>query len=548
MKQRLTILSLLTLISGSVPAQLVQPQRPANFKPYRYTRTVEELKANVSPGQQERAKTALTELQQGVRKGPFRPEKTLDRHRTPEWFKDAKFGLFYDWGLWSVPGYDEQGFNRAAYPDTYLGFMYDKLKNYHETTWGRDFHRDDFIPLFTARQFDADALARQAKGWGFRYVVPFLKHMDGYCLWNNSFTQRDAVDMPPHRDLTKEMFAAFRKQGLKTGLYYCLEEFEYPMLSGDSLILRTSGASNVPELANPQEFQKLKPFQSSLHNRLLSGKVPVRHYVDEYVVPSVKEFIDQYDPDMLWFDAEWFAKADAFRTPELAAYFYNKNEGRKEVAVNDRFGIDSRGKQGDYYTSEFLEITQNLDHAWEECIPIGFSYGYNWTDTNAMVRSSGDLIKLLVRIVARGGNLLLLVAPDGEGKLPAYQTKRLDDIGTWLKQNGEAIYGTRSYPVITDDGNAGQNVWYTQSKDGKYGYGIFFEWPPTGYLILRKAKPKWNTKAYLLGHPEPLLWYDTGEKLWGMQLKLPPEMNRNVGADANKRPGQHAWVIKFENW
>lgn len=526
-----------------------QPKRPASFTPYRYKHTLEELKANHSAEQIERAKATIADLNAVNKKGPYKPAAstyhapTYLRHRTPEWFKDAKFGLFYDWGLWSVPGYDEQSFNRAAYPDTYLGFMYGKLKDYHEKTWGKDFHRDDFIGQFNATNFDANALARQAKGWGVRYVVPFLKHMDGYCLWDNSFTHRDVVDMNPHRDLTREMFTAFRKEGLRTGFYYCLEEFEYPMVRRDSIVLRTSGASNVPELANAEEFQKYQAFESGLHNRMLSGKVPVRNYVDEYVVPSVKEFIDKYEPDMLWFDAEWFAPAESFRTPDLAAYFYNKNEGRKEVAVNDRFGKESRSKQGDYYTSEFLEINQNLDHAWEECIPIGYSYGYHWKDDDSMVRSAGDLIKLLVRIVARGGNLLLLVAPDGQGKLPVYQTTRLDEMGKWLAQNGEAIYETRPHTVINDDTNAGQNVWYTQSKDGRYTYGIFFEWPPTGYLMLRKAKPKWNSKAYLLGQKEPVKWYDMGDKLWGMTIELPATMK-----EVAKRPGQHAWVIKFENW
>lgn len=148
---------------------------------------------------------------------------------------------------------------------------------------------------------------------------------------------------------------------------------------------------------------------------------------------------------------------------------------------------------------------------------------------------------MLVRIVARSGNLILMVCPDGEGYIPQNQISRFDEIGNWLKTNGEAIYGSRPAKVASDPSNTDYNVWYTTSKDGRYTYAFIFEWPKTGNITLRMAHPKWETKAYLLGYDKPLLAYDNPTD--GMYVEFPEEMKNPA-----KRPGNHVWVMKYENW
>lgn len=540
MKKSLPVI--LFAITGVVSGQVNQPVRPVNFSPYIYEYSVEDLHRKYSKILMEKAREDSIEIQKVIAHGPFKPDfPILDRHRLPEWFQDAKFGIFFDWGLWSVAGYGIQGYHGNFYPDTYLGYMYrpDGQKiEYHKKYWGDDFERDDFIPLFTASKFNADSLAVLCRESGAKYVVPFAKHQDGYCIWSNSYTHRNSVRMPPHRDFLKEMYEAFRKQQLKCGFYYCLYEFEYPVIFNGKLIIRTADAINAPD---PLKVHNT-PLDSKKHNRMISGKIAVANYLSNYVMPSLKEVIDRYSPDLMWFDAEWYNTTANNATDIITAYYYNVFEGKKEVAVNDRLGTDSREKHGDFYTSEYNVIVENLDHYWEENRPMGVSYGYNWQDTDKSLMRAEKLIEMLVRIVARNGNLLLMVCPDATGTIPPEQVERLREIGVWLKTNGEAIYGTRAMETPADPTNTGAEVWYTQRKDGRYSYAIFFEWPVQGFMMLKNARPKWESKMYLLGHDQPLKWYENTGNEHFVYVELPKNMTENIS------PCKYAWVIKYENW
>jgi len=163
-------------------------------------------------------------------------------------------------------------------------------------------------------------------------------------------------------------------------------------------------------------------YTSALDEKI-TGKIPVKSYTKDYLIPQATEFIDQYDPDILWYDGDWDTNADSLRTFDISAYFYNQAEGRKEVAVNDRYGGHEgekwqRSKRGDFFTNEFDDMKEEAIqtiHAWEECRGISQSYGYNWQDTDENVISSKEFIDMFVNIVAHGGNLLLIVNLDGQG-------------------------------------------------------------------------------------------------------------------------------------
>ena len=539
-----TISFLILMICLPLLSQDPQPQRPANFVPWRYEYTVEQLQKLYSAELMKKAAAERAAMQVVIDHGPYKANyDKIDRHRVPEWFKDAKFGIFYDWGIYSVVGHGEPGYHGNLYPDCYLCDLNQtdpaKVSEYHKKYWGADFHRDDFIPLFQAKEFDADKLAQQCVSWGAKYVVPFCRHAcDGFSLWDNSYSMRDAVDMGPHRDLIKEMYDAFRKYQLKCGFYTMVYDFEYPVISNNKILIRTTAASTDPSVSQAGYI----PFNSAVHNRMISGKIPVNDYFNDYYVPSTKEFIDKYDPDILWYDAEWYNTGAYNKTEFITAYFFNHAEGRKEVAVDDRFGTDSREKHGDFYTSEGFVIIENLGHYWEENIPMGSSYGYNYDEKDGDLQTAEQLIEMLVRIVARNGNLMLLINPDGQGKLPDIQVNRLNEIGAWLKVNGEGIYNTRFAPVQSDPSNTGDNVWYTQSKDGKYTYVHFFQWPKKPSMTLKKLKPKWESKAYLLGCDKPLKWYESGGNEGGVNVWLPEGMTEPTA------PCKYVWVLRFENW
>jgi alpha-L-fucosidase len=546
MKTRAAVLFLALLISATpLSAQDPQPRRPPGFTPYRYRHSIEELQRRFSTPLMADAAREVRLLDEANRRGPYAPTmESLLEHPVPEWYRDAKLGVFLDWGLYSVAGYGEKRFARARYPDWYLDYMYNVLAPYHASAWGVDFERDDFIPLFTASRFDAEALVALVKESGARYLVPFSKHHDGFCLWASRFTQRDVADMSPGLDVTARLAAECRRQGLRHGFYFSVEEWEYPLLlDGDRLGLRLWSTETPPGATVESRSDPLVlAIDRARHNRMISGKVPVRDFVAQYLLPQAKEFIDVYDPDILWFDGDWTRPASHYRTPDLVAYFYNRARGRKEVAANDRLGKGTRGHSGDFYTSETDEIVAPLDHPWEENRSMGESYGYCWKDSDATLLSAADLVRMLVRVVAKGGNLMLLVSPDGTGRIPESQSSRLREIGAWLRVNGEAIFDTRPHYVACDSSQLGQNVWYTRSKGGKYAYAIVFSPPTDESVVLKSARPVWDKNVAILGYPHPLApnasWVDTGSA-YGMVVRIPEELRQQ-----GRRPP--AWVIRYE--
>ena len=214
------------------------------------------------------------------------------------------------------------------------------------------------------------------------------------------------------------------------------------------------------------------------------------------------------------------------------AFYYNQAEGRKEVAVNDRLGLDTRGKGGDFYTSEFHdESCMSFAHKWEECRSISQNYGYYKDEKEEDVLTDKQLIHMLIDIVSQGGNLLLMINPTGMGAIPPLYTKRLRALGKWLEINGEAIYATRMWKNWKEN----DNLRFTKSKDGKYIYAICLEWEEA-HLKSKFLQPKEKSKVYMLGVEENLEWRIDNEIL---TIKIPPDIS-------NKKPCEHAWVYKIE--
>jgi alpha-L-fucosidase len=510
------------------PQTPVQNRRPENYQLSKYKFSLEDLKNNFSEELMQLANKKYDKVQEINSVGKWKPTpESIDIHEAPDWFKDAKFGMFIDWGLWSVAGWAPKKEKGAMYPDWYE-FRLDTdsaFIKYHEKNWGKDFKRDDFIPLFTAREYDPEKLVKIAVDAGMKYVVPFSKHHSGFCLWPSSFTQRDASDMGPKTDLIKPIIESCKKNGLKFGFYFSVEEWEYPILDAEGKIkTRLWATKNTPSM---EELEKK-----------VSGKIPVKDFAKDYIVPQAVEFIDKYDPDLIWYDGEWETDVDELRTYEISSYFYNQAEGRKEVAVNDRYGTKEgkrlRFVRGDFFTSEYHSLTdekKKSTHAWEECRGISQSFGYNWQDTEDNVISSKAFIDMFVDIVAKGGNLLLIVNLDGQGALPKTQENRLLDIGKWLKVNGEGIYATRSYLQQIEG-----SVAYTQSKDGQYLYAILKEWPGSD-LHLKGVNPAKGSKIIMLGVDQPFEWINTVD---GISVKVPAKLQ-----DIRNRPCEYVWILKI---
>jgi len=235
--------------------------------------------------------------------------------------------------------------------DEYLDIIYGKngKGDYYLEHWGEDFEKDDFIPLFTASELDADEYIKLFKEAGARFFVQFNMHRStGMPLWDSKYTFRDPVDMPPHRDLTNEFVQACRKHGLPYGMYLNLEDTSYPLLTEDGEIhIREWTMFEENQQPVNGSFEVTHPFNPEREARQLQGKVPVYDYVNDYLLPLSKECIDNYEPDYIWFDGGWKRPAWYYQSHKILAYYYNKFHGVKDVMVNSRIGNDLYGQLGD---------------------------------------------------------------------------------------------------------------------------------------------------------------------------------------------------------
>ena len=493
--------------------------------PHRYQYSLVELKDMYSEKMMNDAAKVYNRVLETNGQGKWKSTgQSLVKHKIPEWFEDLKFGMFIDWGLWSIAGWAPKN-GGAMYPDWYELNMYANpvVKKYHIKNWGEDFMRDDFIPLFKGSEYNPDKLIDVAINAGMKYVIPFSKHHTGFCLWPSSFTLRDVGDRMG-KDFIQPLVNNCKEKGLKFGFYFSLDEWDYPVIAPDGTlkIRKWSG-----------RYDKYDTFQENIS----SGKIPVKDFNRDYIVPQAVEFIDKYDPDILWYDGEWNTDVNLLGSYDISAYFYNQAEGRKEVAINDRYGREAderlRSHIGDYYTSEFHNhmAADKSSHVWEECRGISQSYGFNWQDTDENVISSKQFIDMFVDIVSKGGNLLLIVNLDGQGALPSVQEKRLKDIGNWLKVNGDGIYSTRAY-TTTSEGD----VRYTRSKDNKTVYAISLKWPGKT-LQLSSVKPAEHSEIYMLGYDKPLKWsYTDGVTT----VSIPQSLQKE-----SKRPCEHAYTFRI---
>lgn len=394
--------------------------------------------------------------------------ESLDKRPVPEWFVDAKFGIFIHWGVYSVPGWAPKG----RYAEWYWYDMYNlpETKNFHRRTYGKNFQYQEFAPLFRAELFEPERWAELFFLSGAKYVVLTSKHHDGFCLWKSSYSWMwNSVDIGPKRDIVKDLTEAVRKKGLKMGLYYSLYEWFNPLYKKD-----------------------------------------VKLYVEKHMLPQLKELVLKYRPSLLYADGEWDHPSDIWKSKEFLAWLFNSSPVKDEIVVNDRWGKETRTLHGGYWTSEYggcLGEGRKIDyeHIWEETRGIGSSFGYNRNEDAQDYSTAEQLIHLLIDVVSKGGNLLLDIGPTADGRIPAIMQERLLEIGRWLKTNGEAIYGTRAF--LKED----KDIRYT--KKGNTVYAICLKLPEKQLELDINIKPTSKTSVSVLGYKRKLKWKYLNKKI-----------------------------------
>ncbi|MEE9361467.1 MAG: alpha-L-fucosidase [Cellulophaga sp.] len=389
--------------------------------------------------------------------------KKLKERPYPQWFKDAKLGIFIHWGLYSVPSYG----GKESYGEWFLRGIQtgDTLRTkFMQDTYGQNFTYKDFASEFKAELFDPSEWADLFKRAGAKYVMLVSKHHDGYALWPSKYSRNwNSVDVGPKRDIVGELTRAVRKVDLKMGLYYSLSEWNHP-----------------------------------LHRWYTDPHDSIGKYVEEYMIPQFKEVIGTYKPSLIFSDGEWFNSAKQWHSAELINWYYDLVG--KDAIVNNRWGS---GIDVGFLTPEYSAGIKVTDRPWAEVRGIGRSFGLNRNEDLEAYGSSKELINRFIQTVANGGGMIINVGPGADGQIPLIQQERLVHLGDWLQINGEAIYGATPFTIKEEeksvfiervDADINFNWVRNSPMKGIKEDNFSVDW--TGYIVAPKnGKYTFETKA-----------------------------------------------------
>ncbi|MBB6147196.1 alpha-L-fucosidase [Silvibacterium bohemicum] len=450
--------------------------------------------------------------------GPFQPNwDSLKGYKIPEWYQDAKFGIFIHWGLYSVPAFGNEWYPRNMYRQDSPEFKYE-VETYGPQT---KFGYKDFIPMFHAEHFDPAAWAALFKESGAKYVIPVSEHHDGFPMFPSNLTDWSAGKMGPKRDLIGDLAKAIRAEGLHFGASNHRAE-HYWFMNG--------GRAFPSDVQDPKYASLYGPAHVGIDPEKNGTGHPDAAYLNDWLARA-GEMVERYHPELVYFD--WWVEQKEFQPylQRFAAFYYNEasKQGQQPVLFrkNDAFPDGTtvldieRGGLDEIRTQHWQTDTSISQASW------GFVKGDTY-------KSPQSIVWHLVDVVSKNGNLLLNIGPKSDGTIPDEAQTILRQIGAWLKINGDAIYGTRPWTIYGEgptkivggsfhDDAAGtftaQDIRFT-TKDGAL-YAIALGWPLDGQLIVHSLTPASNFQVggvTLLGSDGKVSWKQEAD---GLHLQLP---------------------------
>lgn len=464
----------------------------------------------------------LKSVDKQAKEGPFQPNwDSLKNYKIPEWYQDAKFGIFIHWGAYSVPAFGNEWYPRNMYVQGSPEFKH-QVETYGPQT---AFGYKNFLPEFRAEHFDPAAWAALFKESGAKYVIPVAEHHDGFPMYNSGLTDWSAAKMGPHRDVIGELAKAIRADGLHFGASSHRAEHYWFMNGGR-------------EFPSDVQDPKYAAFYGPAHVGIVPSKNETGHpdaaYLNDWLARSA-EIVEKYHPELIYFD--WWVEQKEFQPylQRFAAFYYNQaaKDGvqpvlfRKNNAFPDGTTVLDIERGG---------LDQIRPQHWQTDTSISDkSWGYIKNDT---YKSPESIVWQLIDIVSKNGNLLLNIGPKSDGTIPEEAQAILRQIGAWLKINDEAIYGTRpwktygegptkvvagSFHDTATSAYTPQDIRFT-TKNGVL-YAIALGWPSDGKLTIHSLVASSGLRVHdvsLLGSNAKIQWKQEPD---GLHLELPAKPN-----------------------
>ena len=472
-------------------------------------------------------------------KGPLRADwQSLESYQVPDWYRDAKFGIFIHWGVYSVPAFANEWYPRNMYAEGS-----DEYKH-HLATYGPPdkFGYKDFIPMFKAEKFDASAWAQLFKQAGAKYVVPVFEHHDGFAMYDCGLSDWTAAKMGPKRDLWGELAKAVRQEGLHLGASSHRVEHNF--------FLET-GRKTPSDVNDPENAALYGPAHLWLTNKNGTPLANDFTYVSQAWTADwlarAAEIVEKYHPDVMYFD--WWIGQPSVRPAltRFVAFYYNTNlqAGNPIGVIN--FKDYAMPEDAGVLDIERGQLANIRPKYWQTDTSVSNrSWGYIENDT---FKSPEFIVRQLVDIVSKNGNLLLNIGPRSDGTIPEQVQQVLRDVGAWLKVNGEAIYATRPWRVYGEgptkviEGSfhdqdtkpyAAEDFRFTTKGDTLYA--IELGWPAKAEALIRSlavgvAGEDKIASVELLGSESKLTFQQSQD---GLHIRVP-----------ESAPGKYAYAFRI---
>ena len=451
---------------------------------------------------------SLGQTKNSKRETPYEPNwKSLSKHQTPEWFRDAKFGIYTHWGPNTVAAEDASGnwaqwFGMRMYMKSNPTFEFSKNKFGDQDTFGYK----DFIPMFKGEKFDAEKWAQLFKDAGAKFAGPVAIHHDNFAMWDSKFTRWNSVKKGPNKDIVGEL-----EKEIKARNMYFMTSFHhaYAWAYYDSAF----------------KYDAADTAYAGLYTTPHKPGTPPNEAYYKLWLDKIKEVVIKYKPSLIWFDMDFNDNLREIDQQKMFAFYYNWANSQNIKGVVTQKGLDvhkhtgvldfERGKEDSITRYPWLTDDSMKDHSWF----------YQKSDTSW--KSANDLISFLCDIVSKNGNLLLNVDPKTDGTFAERTEQTLKSVGQWLKTSGEAIYGTRPWTVFGERSEKETgSIRYTRSKDNKTIFAIVLNILGSGKRVinLKSITPKSaNIKSvYAVKSRLPLQWKWVDGHL---EVDLPNENN-----------------------